>query len=61
MILRGSFLDRNVSESVSRMTRLDVMGQLKEPVDVCLVPDVEKGEVLLDPRGNGSLQRTGEN
>ena len=56
MILRGSFLDRNVSESVSRMTRLDVMGQLKEPVDVCLVPDVEKGEVLLDPRGNGSLQ-----
>ena len=42
---------------ISRMTRLEVMGQLKEPIEVHLVPDVEKGEVLLDSRGRGSLQR----
>jgi hypothetical protein len=36
---------------------VDVMGLLKEPVEVHLIPDLEKGEVLLDPRGNGSLQK----
>jgi len=39
------------------MTRLDVMAQLNEPIEVHLVPDVEKGEVLIDSRGRGSLQR----
>jgi len=57
VILRGSFYDRNLCEVVSRMTRLDVMAQLNEPIEVHLVPDVEKGEVLIDSRGRGSLQR----
>jgi hypothetical protein len=56
IILRGSFYDRKVSEVVSKMTRLDVLAQLNEPVEVHLVPDVEKGEVLIDSRGRGSLQ-----
>ncbi len=56
IILRGSFYDRALGEAVSKMTRLDVMTQLAEPVEVHLVPDVEKGEVLIDPRGTGSLQ-----
>jgi hypothetical protein len=30
---------------------------LREPVQVSLVPDVEKGEVLLDSRGRGSFQK----
>lgn len=56
IILRGSFYDRNLSETISKMTRIDVMAQLNEPVEVYLIPDIEKGEVLLDPRGTGSLQ-----
>jgi hypothetical protein len=39
------------------MTKLDVLSALHEPVEVHLVPDFEKGEVLLDLRGRGSLQK----
>jgi len=42
---------------VSRLSRSDVLGLLDEPVEVGLVPDVEKGEVLADSRGLGSFQR----
>jgi len=56
LILRKSFHDRNLSEITSTMTRLDVMLELHESVEVHLVPDVEKGEVLLYPRAKGSLQ-----
>jgi hypothetical protein len=57
IILRGSFNDRNTSEIVCRMTRLDVLRQLTGPVEVCDVPDVEKGEVLTDSRGRGTFQK----
>jgi hypothetical protein len=59
IILQGSFYDRNRGEIVSTMTRIDVMGFLKEPVEVHMVPDIEKGEVLIDPRGKGSMQKPG--
>ena len=39
------------------MSRSDVLGLLAEPVEVGLVPDVERGEVLADSRGEGSFQR----
>jgi len=39
------------------MTRTDVLAQLKEPVQIALVPELEKGEILVDSRGLGSLQR----
>ena len=57
IILNGSFVDRKIGETVSRMTRLEVMEQLHEPIEVHLIPDVEKGEVLSDSRGQGSFQR----
>ena len=57
IILNGSFHDREIGETVSRMTRLEVMEQLHEPIEVHLIPDVEKGEVLVDSRGLGSFQR----
>jgi hypothetical protein len=38
------------------MTRTDVLARLKEPVQLGLVPELEKGEVLVDSRGNGSFQ-----
>ena len=56
IILQGSFYDRKMGEVVSRITRIDVMGQLQGPIDVHLVPDVEKGEVLINLQGSGSLQ-----
>jgi hypothetical protein len=57
IIFSRGFRDRNLCEVVSRVSRLDVMALLDEPVEVSLVPDVEKGEVLLDSRGRGSFQR----
>jgi len=57
IILQGSFYDRNRGEVVSTVTRVDIMGLLSEPVEVHLIPDLEKGEVLMDPRGNGSMQK----
>jgi hypothetical protein len=57
IILRNSHYDRKISEVISKITRMDVMAQLNEPIEVHLVPDVEKGEVLIDTRGRGSLQR----
>jgi hypothetical protein len=57
IIQRGSFHDKRLGETVSKITRLDVIGQLKEPVEVHRVPDIEKGEVLLDSQGKGSFQR----
>jgi hypothetical protein len=57
IILRKNFYDRNLCEVVSRMTRLDVMALLNEPIEVHLVPDIEKGEVLIDSRGRGSFQK----
>ena len=57
IIFHSSFHDRKLGEVVSRMTKLDVLSALHEPVEVHLVPDFEKGEVLLDLRGRGSLQK----
>lgn len=57
IILDGSFNDRKMGEVVSMVTRVDVMAQLHEPVEVHLVPDIEKGEVLVDSRGRGSLPK----
>ena len=57
IILHDSFHDKKLAEVISRTTRLEVLGQLKDPIEVHLVPDVEKGEVLRDLRGRGSLQQ----
>ena len=56
IILNGSFYDRKIGETVSVKTRLEVMAQLHEPIEVHLFPDIEKGEVLLDSKGHGSFQ-----
>ena len=45
-------------ETVCQISRMDILALLTEPVvEVGDVPDVEKGEVLLDSRGTGSFQR----
>ena len=60
IILHGSHHDKKVGEIISKMTRVDVMAHLDEPIEVHLIPDLEKGEVLLDLHGKGSFQRLGE-
>jgi hypothetical protein len=57
IIFSKSVYDREAAETVCRVSRLDVLHMLKEPLEVHLVPDVEKGEVLIDSRGQGSFQR----
>ena len=57
LILIASFHDNVRCETVSKMSRADVLGLLSGPVQVGNVPDVEKGEVLVDSRAQGSFQR----
>ena len=55
----NSFRDRVRYETVCRTSRTDVLALLDEPVEVGLVPELEKGEVLVDSRGFGTFQRAG--
>jgi hypothetical protein len=57
LIFKNAYIDKYRGEIVSRISRLDVLGLLNcEGVKVSLIPDVERGEVLIDCRGKGSLQ-----
>jgi hypothetical protein len=60
IILRNSFYDRKRSEVVSKLSRSDVLTMFSGFVEADFVPNIEKGEVLMDSRGNGSLQKSGE-
>jgi hypothetical protein len=57
LIISRGFNDRVRGETVCRLSRIDVLGLLNGPVQVGVVPDLEKGEVLVDSRGRGSFQR----
>lgn len=57
IIFNHAFRDPVRDETVCRLSRLEVLGLLNEPVLVASVPDVERGEVLVDSRGTGSFQR----
>lgn len=59
IIFSSSFHDRVRDETVCRTTRTDVLALLNEPIEVGLVPELEKGEVLVDSRGCGTFQRAG--
>jgi hypothetical protein len=57
LIFATAFVDPVRSETVCRVDRVDVLEALQDPVDVSRIPEVEKGEVLVDSRGSGSFQR----
>jgi len=57
LILASSFHDVRRCESVSLVSRADILGIVGVEVQVSDVPDVVKGEVLVDSRGQGSFQR----
>ncbi|MEM2129996.1 MAG: hypothetical protein QXZ70_05295 [Candidatus Bathyarchaeia archaeon] len=60
LLLSQAFLDRERAETVNRLDKQEVLEYLSarfEFVPITLVADLERGEVLLDKRGLGSLQR----
>jgi len=57
LMVSHAFIDTRKAETVCMVDRVDVLGMLNGAVDVGLVPDVVKGEVLVDSRGQGSFQR----
>jgi hypothetical protein len=53
-----AFHDKLAGEVVSLLSRRDVLGLLNfEGFSVSIVPEVERGEVLVDSRGRGSFQK----
>jgi hypothetical protein len=57
MICSQSYNDRVVCETVSKVSRDQVLAYIHEAIRLSDVPNVEKGEVLVDSRGQGSFQR----
>jgi hypothetical protein len=58
VIFSHAYYDRLRGEVVSTLSRRDVLGLLNfDGFSVWLVPDVERGEVLVDSRGGGSFQK----
>jgi len=51
LIKRKKRESRLISHFIARL-----IARFNEPFEVHLVPDIEKGEMLLDPRGKGRLQ-----
>jgi hypothetical protein len=60
IIFKNAYIDKYRGEIVSRVSSLDILGLLNceglKVSLVSLVPDIERGEVLIDSRGKGSLQ-----
>lgn len=52
-----SYNDVVMCETVSKVSRVDVLTFLNKAIQISDVPDIEKGEVLVDSRGEGSFQR----
>ena len=57
LIFEKSFHDNIRCETISRLSRAGVLSLLNGPVKVSDVPDIVKGEVLVDSRGQGSFQQ----
>jgi hypothetical protein len=57
IVLERGFHDVERCETVCLLTCVELIGLAGPKVGVCDVPDVERGEVLVDSRGQGSFQR----
>jgi hypothetical protein len=58
LIFTNAFQDREIVETICRLSRVEVIALTPgDELLISLVPDVEKGEVLVDSRGRGSFQR----
>jgi hypothetical protein len=59
IIFSHAYYDRLHGEVVSLLSRGDILNMLniEGSFSLWLVPDVERGEVLVDSRGGGSFQK----
>jgi hypothetical protein len=57
LIYSLSYDDRLLCETVSKVSRSDVLAFLNQAIQMSDVPNIEKGEVLVDSRGQGTFQR----
>ena len=60
-LLTTSYRDRQLAETVCRIDTSAIISHVQqqfphEPVEMSIVQDLEKGEVLVDSRGRGTLQ-----
>ena len=57
LIFTFAYTDRVRCETISTLNRVDVLGLLNAPeIEVHHVPEIVRGEVLVDSRGQGSFQ-----
>jgi hypothetical protein len=52
-----SYNARIICETISRVSRTQILEFINQAVQLSDVPDVEKDKVLVDSRGQGSFQR----
>ena len=52
----GCRRDRTEAETISILSREEILGIFDHPIQVGFVPDLERGEVLVDSRGRGTLE-----
>lgn len=56
-IFSTCYYDKDQREIVSGMSRQDLLSLISEPVQVGWLPDFEKGEVVVNSRGEDSFQK----
>lgn len=56
LIMNSSRRDSERAENVCLISRNDLLDIVCEYADLSVVPDIVKGEILIDARGQGSLQ-----
>jgi hypothetical protein len=57
LVLSHSFNDLQLSETVCLVSRADLMTLAGPEVQVSDVPDVVRGDILIDSRGQGTFQK----
>jgi len=58
IILSNSIFDKTRCETVTTISKTDLLLTLTGQIKMSQVPDIEKGEVLIDSKGKGTLQKS---
>ncbi|HJW98433.1 MAG TPA: hypothetical protein VJ529_04820 [Candidatus Bathyarchaeia archaeon] len=58
IILSNSIFDKTRCETVTIISKTDLLIALTGRIKMSEVPNIERGEVLIDSKGKGTLQQT---
>jgi hypothetical protein len=58
IILSNSIYDKTLCETVTTISKTDLLLALTGQIKMSQVPDIERGEVLIDSKGKGTLQKS---